>query len=193
MEDLIRKTLLLTIIALVSLVAVPAQAQEASPYIGLSIGQSTVDACGVVPAGVNCDDKSTSWRGILGYQMNRHFAVEAGYGHLGKISASGPGGSLELEANAFEASALGFLPLADRFSVYGRLGFHRTTTKLTSTIGLAGDETTTDLTYGMGAAFDFTKQIRVRAEWQRYSDIGGNGIGKEDIDVLGVALIFRFF
>jgi OOP family OmpA-OmpF porin len=188
-----RKTLLLISITLASLVAVPAQAQDASPYIGLGIGQSTVDACGVVPAGVSCDDKSTAWRGILGYQVNRYFAVEGGYGHLGTISASGPGGSLELKADAFEASALGSLPLADRFSVYGRLGFHRTTTKLTSTVGLAGDETTTDFTFGMGAAFDFTKQIRVRAEWQRYSDVGGSGIGKEDIDVLGVALIYRFF
>jgi hypothetical protein len=32
----------------------------------------------------------------------------------------------------------------------------------------------------------------VRAEWQRYQDIGGGNIGEGDVDVMSIGLIYRF-
>jgi hypothetical protein len=40
--------------------------------------------------------------------------------------------------------------------------------------------------------FDFLRNLAVRAEWQRYSDVGSSDIGEADIDVLSLGLLFTF-
>lgn len=170
-----------------------ATAQDPGFYIGGSAGMSSVkDGCGVLPAGITCDDKSTAWRGFAGYQIDKHFGIEAGYGRLAQFDASGPGGSAKITANAWEASLIAGWPFTPQFSVYGRLGGYAANTKLSSTVGISGNENTTDLTFGFGARFDFARQFAARLEWQRYNDVGGNTIGKSDISVIGVAGILKF-
>ena len=39
------------------------------------------------------------------------------------------------------------------------------------------NENTTNLTYGLGAEYGFTRNVAVRGEWQRYTDLGGGGFG----------------
>lgn len=173
--------------ALLAAVPALATAQDRGLYIGAGIGQSTVDVCGTPPAGFTCNDQSVAYKGFIGYDVNRNFAVEGGYSYLGEVKATGPGGSAKFTADGFEASALGILPLNGKFSLFGRAGLHYTTMKVSSTIGLTADETETDLTFGFGGAYDFTKQLRLRAEWQRYMDVAG-----EDVQVLGISLVYRF-
>lgn len=170
-----------------------AVAQDTGFYAGLSLGQSTADdACtGVSGPGISCDDKDTAWKILGGYQFNRHFAVELGYTDLGEVSASGPGGSVSVESSAFEVVAVGMMPIADKFSIYGKLGVYRGETDA-SAPGVSISESTTDLTFGIGARYDFTRNLGVRAEWQKYSDVGGGEIGEADVDVISVGVIFRF-
>jgi opacity protein-like surface antigen len=61
-------------------------------------------------------------------------------------------------------------------------------------------ETATDLTYGLGAMFSFSKNFGLRAQYQRYQDVGfDTAIGstairaKGDIDAFTLGLIFRFY
>jgi OmpA-OmpF porin, OOP family len=175
-----------------------AQARGAAGwYIGGGIGQSKAkDGCtGVGGPGVSCDDKDTALKFFGGYQVNRNFAAELGYSDLGKVKASGPGGSVDIKSNAWDLTAIGAFPLANQFSIFGRLGFYRSETKLS---GLAsGKKDTTDLTYGLGVQYDFARDFGVRGEWQRYRGIKARNDatgaeGKSDVDVLGVSLIYRF-
>jgi OOP family OmpA-OmpF porin len=54
-------------------------------------------------------------------------------------------------------------------------------------------ETNTDLTYGIGAQYDINRQLGVRAEWQRYTNMGDDAtIGESDVDVMSVGLVVRF-
>jgi len=170
----------------------PATAQDTGFYAGASFGNSSVDACGVVPPGLSCDDKDSTIKFFGGYQMSRNFAVEIGYADLGKITASGPGGSLALESTAWEVTAVGILPLEKSFSLFGKIGLFSATTELTSTVGISGDDTATGLTFGIGARYDFTKSLGVRAEWQRYADVGGDNVGEGDVDTLTVGVVVRF-
>src|SRR5205809_6009795 len=95
---------------------------------------------------------------------------------------------------------LGILPRsvlspANQFSVFGRLGFYRSETKLGG-LG-SGKKNTTDVTYGGGVQYDFSRNLGVRGEWQRYSKVKArkDATGAEgdcDVDVLGVSLIYRF-
>ena len=56
-----------------------------------------------------------------------------------------------------------------------------------------------DLTFGVGVRYDLTPKVAVRAQWQRYLDMGGPnvalGAGTGDlssVDVLGVGFFWRF-
>ena len=58
--------------------------------------------------------------------------------------------------------------------------------------GLSASESNTDLTYGLGVRWDFTKNLGVRAEYQIYKDIGGGDIGESDVNVMSVGVIWKF-
>jgi OmpA-OmpF porin, OOP family len=171
----------------------PALAQDTGFYAGLSLGQSTADdACtGVSGPGISCDDKDTAWKIFGGFQFNRHFALEFGYTDLGEVSASAPGVNVSIESSAFELVAVGMLPIADKFSIYGKLGMYRGETDA-SAPGQSISESNTDLTFGVGVRFDLTKNLGVRAEWQKYTDVGGGDIGTADVDVISIGVLFRF-
>jgi OOP family OmpA-OmpF porin len=185
--------------------ALPAAAQMRTPslssaYIGGGIGQSKAkDGCtGIGGTGVSCDDKDTAWRIFAGYQFHRNVAAELGYTDLGKVSASGTGiGNAEIKSTAWDLSAILAWPVANQFSVFGRLGFYNAEAKLSGSLGQSGKKTTTDLTYGLGVQYDFTRNFGVRGEWQRYSKVKAHNNttgadGESDIDVLGVSLVYRF-
>ncbi|HZD20493.1 MAG TPA: outer membrane beta-barrel protein, partial [Burkholderiales bacterium] len=53
-------------------------------------------------------------------------------------------------------------------------------------------DTTTDLTFGLGAAFDINRNFGVRAEYQKYKDMGGSNVGKSDVDAMSIGVLYRF-
>jgi OOP family OmpA-OmpF porin len=175
----------------------PALAQDTGFYAGLHIGQSKAkDACEDL---TSCDDKDTAWKILGGYQFNRHLAVEIGYTDLGEVSATDLGATVSIESTAFEVVAVGIFPVANQFSVYGKLGMYRgdTDTSVSDPGGSAsGSESNTDLTFGIGVRYDFTRNLGVRAEWQKYSDVSANdldgGTVEADVDVISVGVIWRF-
>ena len=170
--------------------------QDRGWYVGASLGQSSTDIEGCGGA-ISCDDKDTAWRILGGYQINRNFAVELGYHQLGDASASFPGGQVNFEANAIELVGIGMLPLANNFGLYAKAGFYRGETEATgSNIGGPINEkaTNTDLTFGLGAQYNFNPRLGVRAEWQRYMNMGDEDtpIGESDVDVLSIGVVVRF-
>src|SRR5574339_494473 len=172
-------------VASAMLVPRPALAQDQGLYSALTLGQSKQkDACdGVSGAGISCDDKDTAWRILGGYQFNKNLAVELGYTDVGEVSASGTF-SASIEAKIWELVAVGSWPFTPNFSAYGKLGMYRGDTDFsTNTPAFANEsESNTDLTYGIGVRWDFTKNLGARAEYQIYKDIGGGNIGEGDVD-----------
>lgn len=180
-----------------ALAVTAAGAQGSNFYAGGAIGQahakSTCDS--FTGPGISCDDKDTSWKVLGGYQVTPNFAAEVAYIDFGKVEARGPGGTISAKAHALELVGLGILPIADKFSLYGKFGvYHGTVDVDVNTTTLRGNasDTSTDTTFGFGAGFDITRQVTVRAEWQRYNKVGGSNTGKDDIDVVSVGGIFRF-
>lgn len=185
-------------VAAVAGFSAPASAQDMGFYIGATFGSATQDGqCDGVVAGVSCDDKDSAWRILGGYQFNRNLAVELGYHNLGEASASGGGVTVTDEVTAWELVAVGSFPLANQFSIYGKLGMYRGEIDRTATLGgfsASDSASTTDFTFGLGARYDFMPNLGVRAEWQRYMNFG-EAIGPDvdiDVDVLSIGLIFRF-
>ena len=175
--------------------AVPAAAQTSgsSAYIGGSFGQSKY---GIDCGGLTCDDKDAAFRLFGGYQFTRNIAAELGYADLGKAKVTGPGGSDELAATAWDLSGVFMWPFTNTgFNVFGRLGLYYGKMSLS---GLdTGDKSTTNLTYGLGGGYDFNKNLGLRAEWQRYSKMKARNdkTGAEDdgdVDSLSIGVLWRF-
>lgn len=182
--------------AFISTPALSQQMPESAWYVGGSIGESEIDgACdGTSALGISCDDADTAWKAFAGYQVNQNFALELGYTNLGEVSGSAGGFNVDIESTAWEFVGLGILPLGNNFSFYGKAGLFRSETDLTTNIpGVSEEsESNTGLTFGVGAMLNVTRNVAVRAEWQRYQDVGGGDIGEADVDVLSVGALFRF-
>ena len=172
--------------------AMPAAAQSA--YIGGSLGQSkfNIDCSG----GLTCDDKDTAFRLFGGYQFTRNLAAELGYADLGKSKLTGPGGTDELAADAWDLSGVFMWPFGSTgFNVFGRLGLYYGNMDLSGVD--RGSKTTTNVTYGLGGGYDFNKSLGLRAEWQRYSKMKArnDATGAEtdgDVDNLSIGVLWRF-
>ena len=133
--------------------------------------------------GMNGDDE-IAWRLLLGYQANRHFALEFGYHDLGKHNIAG----FPLESNAVEVLAVGRLPLNEQAALYGKVGGYRSESK-----GGGANETQHDITFGVGFEYALSNNIAARAEWQRYRSMGGGAIGQSgDLDVYSLGAVYRF-
>jgi len=137
-------------------------------YVGGHVGRADWDRAG---------DEDTSIRLLGGYQFNQNIAAEFGYIDLGSVA----GGSAK--GKAWDVVGVGTIPVGNRFGVYGKLGFAWSEVK-----GNLPYESGLELTYGVGASFDFSPTVAFRGEWQKYPDAGD---GLADIDVLSIGVIFR--
>lgn len=167
---------------------------ESGFYGGLGVGQSNSETNAGPIAGAK-DDKDTAWKAFGGYQFNRYFAVEAGYIDLGRATVVGPAGAASFNSEAWQASVVGSLPVNQQFAFTGKLGVAQTKTDTVGNIGatqIVASDHSTDPTYGLGLRYDFTKQLGVRGEWERFR-ASGSSFGKSDIDVYSVSGIYRFF
>jgi OOP family OmpA-OmpF porin len=184
---------LITAMAAAAALAMPAlsvaQQQDQRWYVGGGLGQAKHKKVTCV-AGGSCDDKDSAWKIFGGYQVNRTFAGEFGYADLGKVGTSGGGVTAEAKTKAWELVGLGGIPFANKFSAFGKLGLYYADTKQTGTV--SASKTNAGLTFGLGAGFEVSRNLGLRAEWQRYHDVGGGSITKHDIDLLGVAATWKF-
>jgi OOP family OmpA-OmpF porin len=176
--------------------AVFSGAAMAQGYIGASIGQSdlNVDCAGTI----TCDTKDTGFKIFGGYMFTPNLGIEGAYFDLGKSTQSGvvpPFGTVtaEFKASGFAVYGVALAPI-DQFSVFAKLGIASTKVKLSGTVsglGSASDsETNTNVAWGLGAGYNFTKNLGVRLEWERFrAEFQGE---KEDVDLLSVGLNYRF-
>jgi hypothetical protein len=180
----------------------PAVAQESERgiYVGGSVGFSKYqNAC--ENARVPCDEGDTAGRLFAGYQFNRTWSAEIGAGQLGEASGSGVvaggggTGSFSLKSYGWDVSAVATIPLGSGLGLLGRLGVYRVRTTLDqqgsffAPIHEAG--TQSGWTYGAGLSYTLGR-LGLRAEWQRYDNIGANSIGTDEIDMFTLGALFRF-
>lgn len=194
-----------------------ASVAQADWYAGAGAGQSkfkdSPTSCSDIGLDPGCsfsvDDKDTAWGVFGGYQFNPNGAVELGYVDLGKakinnISGTVTGipvtGSGDFKATGVDVSLLGLLPFSNGFGGMARIGLMAWDAKASASASALGvsasvndSATGTDLTYGLGLTYDFTKTVGGRLEWQRFKDVGDeNKTGKTDIDLLSASVLFRF-
>jgi OOP family OmpA-OmpF porin len=202
--------------------AAQAQAQDdfANPewanqawYAGFGLGQGrvTIDkprleralmANGDVVTAFTTDQRDMGVRIFLGKQMNRYFALEAGYTDPGDFSFNSTttnGGALKGDVNfrSLNLDLVGQLPLSQRFSVLGRAGVNYTHTdtsfsgnRLAGVTNRGQQTKKAGPTLGLGLEYKFSEALAVRAEAirSRVNDAVGN---RGDVDLYAMSLVYK--
>lgn len=169
---------------------------------------------GFVASGTTIDDADSGWKAFLGYRFNSFLALEGGYVDLGKatfvttiVSAPPPADALTpfqihgtAKATGYNAAAILGIPLGSAALLFVKGGaFHWTADFMETIPGTAGarvdrSESDTKPTYGAGLELRLSRWARIRAEWERFEEVG-SGIGGRQgahVDLASAGLVFGF-
>jgi len=136
----------------------------------------------------------------VGYQINKNFAVEAGYIGSTSVTYSASGGNLAgpVTASAMisggTAAAVGMLPLAEQFSLLGKVGvaYILTTAGIT---GLPGSSYLSglrnDITCGVGVKYEYSDAVSIRLNLDSYN-IGSSYFSPSRSNVWTVGVGHKF-
>jgi OmpA-OmpF porin, OOP family len=204
----------LMVAALTAIVSPCALADAAGWYGGLNLGQSRakIDDARIInglmvggfsSATIADDDRDTGYKLFGGYQLNRHFAVEAGYFDLGKFAFKAttiPLGTFggDIKVRGVNLDLVGILPLSEKFSAFGRIGVNRAKaddtfsgTGLVRVLKSSASQRATNAKAGLGLQYALNDSLGVRAEVERYRINDGVG-NRGDIDLISLGLVYRF-
>lgn len=175
-----------------------AQVQQsvAGFYVGGSLGQSSFDkeiVRELITSGT-VDTSDTGFKVFGGYQFNRNVGLEVAYVDLGKASYSGFAGpdpviGGKVEVTGVNLSAIGAWPVAPNFDVFGKIGFLSWEDKASDVTGgvpFSDKIEGTDLSFGFGAAWHLTRNVRLRVEWERFR------VDDTDADLFSVGAVYKF-
>lgn len=131
-----------------------------------------------------------------GYNLSPVLALEGGYQRFGTNHFDLPlGGQLGAEAHAFYAAAKGTLALNEQWSLFGKLGVARASSKITvSGLGAASDSSTANrnrLYASVGGAYAISQQLSVQLEWDRFGKVNNEGLNS-NLNNLSLGLRYSF-
>jgi OOP family OmpA-OmpF porin len=177
-------------------IAISSIAQAEGWYGGVGFGNTKMKDAGTALLGTSLDDKDSGWKLMAGYQFHPNAAIELGYIDFGTFTGSGGGFSDQWEATGFSLSMVGLLPVAQQFFLLGKIGFTRWDVDDDFSVfgfPVSANETGTDMNLGVGAQFNFTKQVGARLEWEKFSDVGDDATtGQSDLELISISVIFSF-
>ena len=194
--------------------ALPANAQLTPSLIGLYVGASAGPTYADLDAKAN-NNSAFNWvdRGDVGgklyagFRFHRNFALEAGYGDFGRVTARTGDftGFVEREwrtKGAF-ADLVGYVPIGSgRWSAFGKVGAAWTDMRVRTSTGGALTATPLDrdhirevnFKFGFGGQFDITPRLVARAEVEVFTGVGDGsvGLGNGSIGLYSAGIQFRF-
>ena len=130
-------------------------------YAGVEVGQADVGP-----------EDDIGFKIFGGYQFHRNIAAELAYGMLFDKN--------DVEVTSLELTAVGLFPITNQFSLVGKLGFANVEAD-----GPGGSEDSTEITWALGVQFDMSRNLGVRAMWQRYET-------DDSVDFLNIGVLWRF-
>src|SRR5215831_14425042 len=183
-------------------------------YVGGGVGQSKIDidntaidvavrsVPGITSSATTSDERDTGWKLFAGYQFHPNFAAELSYANLGKfntVTRTTPpatfNGEFKID-NTWSADILGIWPVGNNFSLFGRLGLLYAETKVSvsgtgpgGVASVSSKDNDWNYKFGFGVGYEFTPNIGVRGEWERYRVPDGTG-GHGDADLWSLSLRF---
>jgi OOP family OmpA-OmpF porin len=187
-------------IALAAIVAsgMPLVASAGDVYVGAGIGEATYGSTKFVDCvgSTNCSggtfsDNHFAYNLFVGYSFTDAVAVELGYQDWGTLKDDAFGlTGVELKPKMWTVMAVGTAPLAENFSVFGKVGIAFTSIDGAEGSGVtrtSGTQNAQDLALGGGVEWNLGKfgAVRVETLW----------VNAEDSDkamTYGASYLYRF-
>ena len=183
-------------------------------YAGASLGQTranidkerigrSLTANGATLTSIGSDERDRGYSLFVGKQLNRYFALEAGYFDLGKfnVAATTSGNGTFRGEAGFRGANLDLVaqyPLTERFSLLGRAGVQYTRTnthfegnRLAAVTNPNPTEKKAGAKFGVGLEYKLSEALAVRGEVTRFriDDAVGN---RGDVDLIAVGMVYKF-
>jgi hypothetical protein len=188
------------IVAAVALVGAcsPVLAQDTGFYVGGSLGEASFrevcrdfDSLVGVSGAFSCSSKQDgAGKLFAGWRFLRYLAAEVSYINYGEVKTQGTVGGATVTATssvqAAGVSAVGSVPLGDRYWLLARLGLLQSKTSMRSTgaVTASQDHGETELHVGIGALAQLGRRWAMRVEYERLNDT------RIDLSTLGVQYLF---
>lgn len=161
------------------------------------------------------EDTDIGYQALFGYRFHRFFGAELGLAQFGELKSTaktemdfGDGRgyvptsvSLTFTAGGPMLSAIGILPLGEKFELFGRLGYLFTSSERSLTSRVEGQSggfgsakgDSQNPVYGVGFGIHINQMYSIRGEFQKLDQLGQeNRTGAEDVTVMGLGLLIRF-
>ncbi|MEZ5453321.1 MAG: outer membrane beta-barrel protein [Thiothrix sp.] len=156
-------------------------------YLGASLGSATTDEfCDGL---ADCGNDGKSWKAFAGVRMNENIVLESGYVDFGKQTGLDTSGEISQQATAFTVAGVAGIPLSEQIELFGKAGMARWSVE--QTINTNQTETTgSDVLVGVGGNYNLGDNMGIRAEWERFKDVGSKDGKAGDIDLLSLGFTF---
>jgi OOP family OmpA-OmpF porin len=151
-------------------------------YFGGSFGGSEAESYCTVTSG--CEDKDSSWKGFIGYNITEMFSAEAAYTNIGDLHKNGTTSDI----SALSLSGVANIKINDQLGVFGKAGFSRWESENTDS-----DKNGTGLSYGVGAKVSLNESMKIRAEWERLPEVSTSNTASSDIDMMSIGIEISTF
>lgn len=171
-------------VAALALVPTLSSAQPLEPsgiYLGGGIAYSRIDSENFPGSTDDLEDERTSWKGIVGMQVNPYLAIEGQYIDF-RTAQQGPA---RIDIDGWTAGAVLSAPLHERLSIYGKAGalFWDADGRFGP---IRSSDDGTDFTYGAGVRVGLMPALDLRIEYERFE------MNDVDVDLASANLVFRF-
>jgi OOP family OmpA-OmpF porin len=179
--------------------------------------ENTLENAGVASQNLSSgtEDTDIGYQATFGYRFHRYFAVELGLAQFGSLESTaradidfdnGDGFlptsvKLSFTAGGPVFSAIGILPINDKFELFARLGYLFTSTDREFSARIDGESAgsgsskgdSQDPVMGLGFAWHINQVYSIRGEYQQINEVGeANLTGEEDLKVMTLGVIIRF-
>ena len=103
--------------------------------------------------------------------------------------------TITAEATAINFAVLGIIPASNTVDIFGKIGLAFWDAKLSASGTIAGslDDDGTDIMFGAGVSFGVTDQFALRAEIEKFNNIGNDTtIGESSVMILSFGGVIYF-
>lgn len=147
--------------------------------------------------GLSGSDDSIALRLGVGWKFSEHFALEAGYQDFGDFEyrldiSNQPANSgqsrnkAKLSADGFTFGAIGYLPLKERLSLYGRAGMYFWDGNAEINFVSQASPEDTNPYFGVGLSYAISEKVHLIGDWTHFDLEGANG----EVLTIGLQILF---
>lgn len=189
----------LSIVSIALLSALSATASAEGYYFLATVGQTYSNLCpSTNKLQYGCSNTGDAGEFAAGYTINPNLGVEISYKILGTYAAydqnsNGSDGAATsyTKAGAFAATAVWNYEIYKNLSLLGKLGLADIMITQPSQAG-THTATNTNIFYGLGIQYAFTKSVAGRAVWENLGTVGNGDTGESRMSMLSAGLVFKY-